>query len=60
MEMLTEDPVAERIAIDSYGEMVRYIGDKDPTTRHLMEGILAMEEDTPRTWRRCWSRCASG
>jgi len=45
VDMIKEDLVAERIAIDSYGEIVRYIGDKDPTTRRMMEGILAMEEE---------------
>jgi bacterioferritin len=45
IDMITEDLVAERIAIDSYGEMIRYIGDKDPTTRRMLEGILAMEEE---------------
>jgi len=45
VEMIKEDLVAERIAIDSYGEMIRYIGDKDPTTRRLLEGILAVEEE---------------
>lgn len=44
-DMIKEDLVAERIAIDSYGEMIRYIGDKDPTTRRMLEGILAMEEE---------------
>jgi bacterioferritin len=43
--MIREDLVAERIAIDSYGEMIRYIGDKDVTTRRMLEGILAMEEE---------------
>ena len=45
VDMIKEDLVAERIAIDSYGEIVRYIGDKDPTTRRLMEEILAKEEE---------------
>src|SRR3954470_20695014 len=45
LEMIKEDLVAERIAIDSYGEIVRYLGDKDPTTRRLMEEILAKEEE---------------
>ncbi len=45
VDMIKEDLVAERIAIDSYGEMIRYIGDKDPTTRRMLEGILAMEEE---------------
>ena len=45
LDMIKEDLVAERIAIDSYAEMVRYIGEGDPTTRRMMEGILAMEEE---------------
>jgi bacterioferritin len=45
VDMIKEDLVAERIAIDSYGEMIRYIGDKDVTTRRMLEGILAMEEE---------------
>jgi bacterioferritin len=36
--------VAERIAIDSYGEMIRHVGDKDSTTRRMLEGIQAMEK----------------
>lgn len=44
-EMIEEDLVAERIAIDSYREIIQYLGDKDPTTRRLMEDILAMEEE---------------
>ena len=43
--MIKEDLVAERIAIESYGEMIRYLGDDDPTTRRMLEGILAMEEE---------------
>lgn len=45
LDMVREDLVAERIAIDSYGEMIRYLGDKDITTRRMLEGILAMEEE---------------
>src|SRR5205823_8497864 len=37
-DMIQEDLVAERIAIDSYAEMIRYVGDDDPTTRRLFEG----------------------
>lgn len=44
-EMIREDLVAERIAIESYTEMVRFFGDNDPTSRRLMEGILAQEEE---------------
>lgn len=45
IDMIKEDLVAERIAIESYGEMIQYIGDKDITTRRMLEGILAMEEE---------------
>lgn len=44
-EMMREDLVAERIAIDTYGQIIRYIGDGDPTTRRLLEDILANEEE---------------
>src|SRR5688572_27878193 len=44
-EMIKQDLVAERIAIDSYKEIVLYLGDNDPTTRRLMEEILAKEEE---------------
>ena len=43
-EMIKEDLVAERIAIESYRETVQYIGDADPTTRRLFEEVLAVEE----------------
>lgn len=45
VDMIKEDLVAERIAIDSYREMVTYVGTDDPTTRRMLEGILAMEEE---------------
>lgn len=45
LDMIKEDLVAERIAIDSYREMINYVGNDDPTTRRMMEGILAMEEE---------------
>jgi len=45
IDMITEDLVAERIAIDSYREMINYLGNDDPTTRRMLEGILAMEEE---------------
>jgi len=45
LDMIKEDLVAERIAIDSYGEMIRYLGENDVTTRRMLEGILAMEEE---------------
>lgn len=45
VDMIREDLVAERIAIESYGEIVRWLGDNDPTTRRLMEEILAVEEE---------------
>ena len=45
VEMLREDLVAERVAIDSYSEMIRYVGDDDITTRRMLEQILAVEEE---------------
>jgi bacterioferritin len=42
--MIRENLVAERIAIDSYREAIKFLGDSDPTTRRLLEGILAVEE----------------
>ena len=44
-DMIRENLVAERIAIDSYGEVIRYLGDDDPTTRRILEAILAAEEE---------------
>lgn len=44
-DMVKEDLVAERIAIDSYREMINYIGDRDTTTKRMLEGILAQEEE---------------
>jgi bacterioferritin len=44
-DMIREDLVAERIAIDSYREIIVYLSDNDPTTRRLMEEILAKEEE---------------
>jgi bacterioferritin len=43
--MVREDLVAERIAVESYNEIIRYLGDEDPTTRVAMEKILAKEEE---------------
>jgi bacterioferritin len=45
VDMIRENLVAERIAIDHYRELVRFFGDKDSTTRVMLEGILAMEEE---------------
>jgi bacterioferritin len=45
MDMIREDLVAERIAIETYSEIIRYLGDKDPTSRRVMEEILAKEEE---------------
>ncbi|AMJ55915.1 MULTISPECIES: ferritin-like domain-containing protein [Stenotrophomonas] len=44
-DMVRENLVAERIAIDSYREMINFIGDKDTTTKRILEHILAQEED---------------
>ena len=44
-EMVTADLIAERIAIESYKELIAYVSDRDPTTRVMLEAILAQEED---------------
>ena len=44
-DMIKEDLVAERVAIDSYAEMIRYVGENDITTRRMLEAILAVEEE---------------
>lgn len=44
-DMIKENLVAERIAIDSYRDSIRYLGDRDPTTRRMLESILAVEEE---------------
>lgn len=43
--MIREDLVAERVAIDSYRDMINFLGNDDSTTRRMLEGILAMEEE---------------
>jgi len=45
IDMIKEDLIAERVAIDSYTDMIRYIGDNDITTRRMLEQILAVEEE---------------
>jgi bacterioferritin len=45
VDMIREDLIAERIAIESYSEIIRYLGDNDPTSRRVMEEILAKEEE---------------
>ena len=45
VDMIKEDLIAERIAIESYLEMIRFFGDNDPTSRRLMEEILEQEEE---------------
>jgi bacterioferritin len=43
--MIEENLIAERIAIDSYREIINYVGDRDTTTKRMLEGILAVEEE---------------
>lgn len=45
LEMIKENLIAERIAIMSYTEMIRFVGEDDPTTRRMLEGILEVEEE---------------
>lgn len=44
-DMIKENLIAERIAIDSYRQMIEYLGEQDSTTRRLLEEILAVEEE---------------
>ncbi|AKK66819.1 ferritin-like domain-containing protein [Xanthomonas translucens] len=44
-DMVKENLIAERIAIDSYREMIHFVGDKDTTTKRILEQILAQEEE---------------
>jgi len=44
-DMVRENLIAERIAIDSYREMINFVGDKDTTTKRILEEILAQEEE---------------
>lgn len=44
-DMVTEDLIAERVAIESYREMITYMDTRDSTTRRMLEGILAKEEE---------------
>lgn len=55
-EMIREDLIAERIAIETYGEIVRWLGEKDPTSRRLMESILEKEEEHANDMRDLLSR----
>jgi bacterioferritin len=45
LDMIQENLVAERIAVESYGEIIRYLGNDDPTTRVMIETIMAKEEE---------------
>ena len=45
IDMIKENLVAERIAVEHYRELIRFFADKDPTTRVMLEGILAVEEE---------------
>ncbi len=45
VDMIRENLIAERIAVDHYRELIRYFGDDDPTTRVMLEGILSVEEE---------------
>ncbi len=45
VEMIKEDLVAERIAVEIYRDMIRFFGERDPTTRRMLEEILAQEEE---------------
>jgi bacterioferritin len=58
LDMIRENLVAERIAVASYAEMIRYLGNDDPTTRRMLEGILAVEEEHAEDLRSLIERLA--
>lgn len=60
VDMIKEDLVAERIAIDSYSEMIRYFGENDVTSRRVMEEILAKEEEHAEDMVTLLGRMAQG
>lgn len=45
VDMIKENLIAERIAVDHYRELIRYFGNDDPATRVMLEGILSVEEE---------------
>jgi bacterioferritin len=45
IDMIREDLVAERVAIEAYSEIVRFLGEDDPTSRRILEEVLAQEEE---------------
>ena len=55
--MIKEDLIAERIAIDSYREMVEYLGDQDSTTRRMLESIRRWKSNMPKSWQIYWKTC---
>lgn len=59
-DMIKEDLVAERIAIESYSEMIRFFANDDPTTRRLMEEILAKEEEHAEDMKTLIDRLGEG
>jgi bacterioferritin len=59
-EMIREDLVAERIAVESYSEIIRYLGNNDPTTRVVMEKILSKEEEHADDMKKLLERVTAG
>jgi hypothetical protein len=54
VSMIKEDLAAERIAIDSYRDIIQYLGDQDPTTRRMMEESWPWKRNMPKSWPTCW------
>jgi bacterioferritin len=59
-DMIREDLVAERVAIDSYTEIVRFLGDRDIVSRRMMEDILANEQDHADDLQKLLSQLSAG
>lgn len=55
--MIKANLIAERVAIEAYRQMIERIGDSDPTTRHMLVGIMAKEEEHATICVICWLEC---
>ena len=60
VDMIRENLIAERIAVEHYRELIRYFGDEDPTTRVMIEAFSRSRKSTPTTCTICWSRTKAG
>jgi bacterioferritin len=60
VDMIREDLIAERVAVASYQEIVRWLGEGDPTSRRMMEDLLAVEEEHAEDMASLLARMGAG